>query len=67
MTNSERASVGDGYVLATGDEGAARLDLLDEVYGASSRAVCAAAGLGAGWPMSASLHPMTTAECGGVR
>ena len=49
MTSGERASVGDDYVLATGDEGAARLHLLDEVYGASSRAVCAAAGLGAGW------------------
>ena len=49
MTNGERASVGDDYVLATGDEGAARLHLLDEVYGASSRAACDAAGLGAGW------------------
>ena len=49
MTSGERASVGDDYVLATGDEGAARLHLLDEVYGASSRAACAAAGLGAGW------------------
>jgi SAM-dependent methyltransferase len=49
MTNGERASVGDDYVLATGNEGAARLHLLDEVYGASSRAACAAAGLGAGW------------------
>lgn len=48
MANSERASVGDDYVLATGDEGAARLHLLDEIYGASSRAACAAAGLG-GW------------------
>jgi SAM-dependent methyltransferase len=49
MADGERASVGDDYVLATGDEGAARLHLLDEVYGASSRAACAAAGLGAGW------------------
>jgi SAM-dependent methyltransferase len=49
MTSSERASVGDGYVLETGDEGSARLRLLDEVYGASSRAACASAGLGAGW------------------
>ena len=49
MTSSERASVGDDYVLATGDQGAARLHLLDEVYGASSRAACAAAGLAAGW------------------
>ena len=49
MTSGERASVGDDYVLATGDEGAARLHLLDEVYGASSRAACEAAGLGAGW------------------
>ena len=30
MTSGERASVGDDYVLATGDEGAARLHLLDE-------------------------------------
>lgn len=49
MAKSERASVGDDYVLATGDEGVARLHLLDEVYGASSRAACAAAGLGDGW------------------
>lgn len=49
MTGGERASVGDDYVLATGDEGASRLHLLDEVYGASSRAACEAAGLGAGW------------------
>ena len=49
MTGGERATVGDDYVLATGDEGAARLHLLDEVYGASSRAACEAAGLGAGW------------------
>ncbi len=49
MTSSERAPVGDDYVLETGDAGAARLHLLDEVYGASSRAACAAAGLGAGW------------------
>jgi len=49
MANGERASVGDDYVLATGDAGAARLHLLDEVYGPSSRAACAAAGLSAGW------------------
>ena len=49
MTNGGRAPVGDDYVLATGDEGAARLHLLDEVYGASSRAACAEAGLGPGW------------------
>lgn len=49
MTSGDRAPVGDDYVLATGDEGAARLHLLDEVYGASSRAACVTAGLGAGW------------------
>src|SRR5262245_24964398 len=49
MAEAERAPVGDDYVLATGDEGAERLHLLDEVYGASSRAACAAAGLSAGW------------------
>lgn len=52
MTGGERATVGDDYVLATGDEGAARLHLLDEVYGASSRAACEAAGLGAGWQVA---------------
>jgi ubiquinone/menaquinone biosynthesis C-methylase UbiE len=49
VSSSDRVSVGDDYVLATGDEGAARLQLLDEVYGASSRAACTAAGLGEGW------------------
>ncbi len=49
MTGSERVSVGDDYVLATGDRGAARLELLDEVYGASSRAACEERGLTEGW------------------
>jgi len=49
VSSSDRVSVGDDYVLATGDEGAARLHLLDDVYGASSRAACTAAGLGDGW------------------
>ncbi|HEU4841591.1 MAG TPA: hypothetical protein VFT09_09120, partial [Ilumatobacteraceae bacterium] len=49
MSSGERGAVGDDYVLATGDEGAARLHLLHEVYGASSRAACAAAGLAEGW------------------
>jgi SAM-dependent methyltransferase len=49
VSGSERVAVGDDYVLATGDEGAARLHLLDEVYGPSSRAACTAAGLGEGW------------------
>lgn len=49
MSGAERVSVGDDYVLATGDEGVARLHLLDEVYGASSRTACTAAGLAEGW------------------
>jgi len=49
MADGERATVGDDYVLATGDEGAERLHLLDEVYGTSSRAAVTAAGLSAGW------------------
>ena len=49
MADGERASVGDDYVLATGDEGAARLHLLDEVYGTASREACLAAGLEPGW------------------
>lgn len=46
---SERDEVGDHYVLATGDEGAERLDLLDDVYGDATDRVCVAQGLGAGW------------------
>ena len=49
MTHGERVSVGDDYVLATGDSGAARLELLDAVYGASSRAACEERGLTGGW------------------
>lgn len=49
MTESERVSVGDNYVLATGDRGAARLELLDTVYGGSSRAACEERGLTDGW------------------
>src|SRR5262245_46453950 len=49
MADGERATVGDDYVLATGDEGAERLHLLDAVYGASSRAAVTAAGLDSGW------------------
>lgn len=49
MTGSERVSVGDNYVLATGDRGAARLELLDKVYGASSRSACQERGLTEGW------------------
>ncbi len=46
---SERGTVGDNYVLATGDEGARRLELLDEVYSPATERFCVAAGLGAGW------------------
>jgi ubiquinone/menaquinone biosynthesis C-methylase UbiE len=48
MAEAQRARVGDDYVLATGDEGAARLDLLDEVYGQSTREACEARGLSEG-------------------
>jgi ubiquinone/menaquinone biosynthesis C-methylase UbiE len=49
MAEGDRAPVGDNYVLATGDRGAARLELLDEVYGASTRAACEERGLAEGW------------------
>jgi len=49
MTESERVSIGDNYVLATGERGAARLELLDTVYGGSSRAACEERGLTDGW------------------
>lgn len=46
---SERREVGDSYVLATGNEGSARLELLDEVYSPATERFCVASGLGAGW------------------
>lgn len=46
---SERVAVGDDYVLATGDGGAARLELLDQVYGPATRRFCEAQGIGEGW------------------
>lgn len=49
MAETDRAPVGDNYVLATGDQGAARLELLDKVYGASTRAACRERGLTEGW------------------
>jgi ubiquinone/menaquinone biosynthesis C-methylase UbiE len=49
MAEGDRAAVDDNYVLATGDRGAARLELLDEVYGASTRAACEERGLAEGW------------------
>jgi SAM-dependent methyltransferase len=49
VADSDRVSVGDSYVLATGDRGAARLELLDDVYGASTRAACEERGLTEGW------------------
>jgi SAM-dependent methyltransferase len=45
VAQTERGRVGDDYVLATGDEGAARLDLLEEVYGPSTRRACEERGL----------------------
>jgi ubiquinone/menaquinone biosynthesis C-methylase UbiE len=48
VAETERVRVGDDYVLATGDEGAARLDLLDEVYGPSTRRACEERGLSEG-------------------
>jgi ubiquinone/menaquinone biosynthesis C-methylase UbiE len=48
VAQTERARVGDDYVLATGDEGATRLDLLDDVYGPSTRRACEERGLGEG-------------------
>ncbi len=49
MAGSDRVSVGDDYVMATGARGAARLQLLDDVYGASTRAACDERGLTEGW------------------
>ena len=46
---SARREVGDNYVLATGEEGAGRLELLDDVYGLSTERVLAAQGVGEGW------------------
>jgi SAM-dependent methyltransferase len=46
---SQRNEVGDNYVLATGDAGAARLEMLDEVYGPATKRVCLAHGLSQGW------------------
>jgi ubiquinone/menaquinone biosynthesis C-methylase UbiE len=40
-----QATVGDDYVLTTGDSGADRLRLLDKVYGASTRRMLLEAGL----------------------
>jgi SAM-dependent methyltransferase len=45
----ERAVVGDRYVLATGDAGARRLELLHEVYGPGTERLCLAQGLSEGW------------------
>ena len=42
---SRHPIVGDRYVLAVGSSGAARLRLLDEVYGSASRQMLTAAGL----------------------
>ena len=41
--------VGDNYVLETGDRGAARLQLLHDVYWPSAEEVCRTSGLAEGW------------------
>jgi SAM-dependent methyltransferase len=45
MATIPQTTVGDDYVLKTGDSGAERLRLLDKVYGASTRRVLLEAGL----------------------
>jgi len=45
MATTAQTTVGDDYVLKTGDSGAERLRLLDKVYGASTRRVLVEAGL----------------------
>ena len=45
MATTSQTTVGDDYVLKTGDSGAERLRLLDKVYGASTRRILLEAGL----------------------
>lgn len=48
MSNNGKASVGDRYALETGDAGAARLYLLNKVYGPTTEKVLLEAGLASG-------------------
>ncbi len=45
-------TVGDRYVLATGEAGAGRLELLDAVYGSITTRVCLEQGLTDGWQVA---------------
>lgn len=45
----QTAPIGDNYVLASGEAGAARLELLQRVYGPATERVCREVGLAVGW------------------
>lgn len=49
MDARQTTPIGDNYVLASGQAGAARLELLQRVYGPATERVCREVGLAAGW------------------